>query len=462
MLKFELMNKLLLFLITCIVFPFVANAQTTDSAMLRKIVNETLQNSGAYEHLRYITKEIGHRLSGSSGAAKAVEATTRMLKEAGADTVYWQPCYVPQWVRGSKESGEVVSNGVKRKLKLLALGNSVGSGAKGVAAEVITVKSLDEVRMLGGKVKGKIVFYNVKMDPTNIRTFRSYGQSGAARRDGPSLAAKYGAIGVMVRSLASNADDHPHTGTTQYNDSFPKIPAVAISTNDADWIAAESKKGRITGSFITHSQMLEDVLSYNVIGELRGSKTPNRYITVGGHLDSWDVGEGAHDDGAGCVQSIEVLRSFKANNIRPNNTIRAVMFMNEENGLRGGKTYLDSAIAKKETHLFAIESDAGGFTPRGIGISTNDSAVIKRFFSWQPLFKEYLADNFDLAGGGADISPLRSINTITGSLSVDSQRYFDIHHAETDVFENVSKRELDLGAGVMAAFLFLVDKYGLK
>ena len=365
-----------------------ATAQQGDSVMIKKIADEIMTNGKAYDNLRYLCKQIGPRLSGSANAQKAVEATARMLKEAGADTVYLQPCMVPHWVRGEKETGYIkLANGATHKLNLCALGNSVGTGKDGVLSSVIEVRSFAELNMLGEQViKGKIIFFNFPMNPTYINTFRAYGESGSARRAGPSAAAKYGAIGVMIRSLASNIDDYPHTGWTGYNDSFPKIPAVAISTRDAEWLSLQlKKKMQLTASFKTSCQMLADVPSFNVIGEIRGSEFLKEIITVGGHLDSWDLAEGAQDDGAGCVQSIEIIRSLKATGIQPKRTVRAVMFMNEENGGRGGKAYLKQAKENKERHIFALESDGGGFTPRAFGLEMNETQR-KKVILWKPLF----------------------------------------------------------------------------
>lgn len=439
------------------------HAQNSDAITIKKIADEILSNSGAYNNLRFLTKNIGPRLSGSANAQKAVEATARMLREAGADTVYLQPCMVPHWVRGAKETGYItLANGTKYTLKLTALGNSVGSTGKGVQSSVIEVRNMEELHGLGEKnIKGKIVFFNIPMNPTYVRTFKAYGESGIGRRSGPSQAAKYGAIGVMVRSLASNIDAFPHTGATQYNDSFPKIPAVAISTIDAEWLSNQLKKGiPLNAFFKTNCQMLPDVLSYNVIGEIKGSSNPEEILTVGGHLDSWDICEGAHDDGAGCVQSIEIIRAFKATGVQPKRTIRAVMFMNEENGGRGGRAYLQSAKDKKEKHVFALESDAGGFTPRGFGLDMSEENRAK-VISWKPLFVEYGVNDIAAGGGGSDIAPLKELGTSLAGLSPDSQRYFDVHHAITDTFEAVSKRELDLGAVAMAALIWMVSEYGL-
>ena len=456
------MNKSLL-LIFSLFFSVACVAQNNDSIAIKAMSNDILTRGKAYENLRYLCKQIGARLSGSPQAQKAVEATARMLKEAGADTVYLQPCMVPHWVRGEKEKGKILlDKNQSFDLHLCALGNSEGTGKKGLTAEVVEVNSFADLDKLGtAGVKGKIVFFNFPMDPTNIETFRSYGASGGSRTRGPARAAKYGAVGAMVRSLASNLDDYPHTGVTVYNDSFPKIPAVAISTNDAERLSIELTTHPVVKAyFMTTSTMLPDEPSFNVVGELRGTEFPKEILTVGGHLDSWDLAEGAHDNGAGCVQSIEVLRAIKASGIAPKRTIRAVMFMNEENGGRGGDKYLEEAKRKNEKHIFALESDAGGFTPRGFGLEMS-AEQIKKVQSWGTLFYPYGVYILRAGGSGSDVGPLKEIGTALAGLSPDSQRYFDVHHAATDTFEAVSKRELHLGALNMAIFIYLVDKYGL-
>jgi Zn-dependent M28 family amino/carboxypeptidase len=458
-----MIQKNILFVLPCL-FYFGAVAQNEDSIAIKKIADNVLIKGMAYDNLRYLCKKVGPRLSGSAEAQKAVEATANMLKEAGADTVYLQACMVPHWVRGEKEKGYVqIGNMPKYILHLCALGNSEGTGKKGITAGVVEVKSFAELEKLGAAVvKGKIVFFNFAMNATYIQTFRAYSESGGARRAGPSKAAALGAVGVMVRSLASNFDDYPHTGATEYNDSFPKIPAVAISTNDAEWISKQLKlKLPVIASFTNTSTMLADAVSYNVVGEIRGNEFPNEIITVGGHLDSWDLAEGAQDDGAGITQSIEVLRVLKATSIRPKRTIRAVMFMNEENGGRGGDKYLELAEKNSETHLFALESDAGGFTPRGFNLQMNETKRNK-ILQWKNLFYPYGVYDFSAGYSGADVGPLIKMGAALAGLMPDGQRYFDIHHAATDVFENVSKRELNLGAINMAALIYLVDNYGLN
>jgi carboxypeptidase Q len=450
-------------IVTCTATPLTAQSNF-DSVLIRRISDEILRNGKAYENLRVLCKEVGPRLSGSPGAEKAIVETARMLREAGADTVFLQPCMVPRWIRGAKEEAHLTLAGGKRQpIRVVALGNSVGTPKEGVNGVVVEVKDFTELERLGRDgIEGRIVFFNHPMDPTLVQTFRAYGQAGTYRSNGPSQAAKYGAVGVVIRSLASNVDDHPHTGAMRYNDSFPKLPAVAISTRDAEMLSAQIQKGVVRNFwFKSNAQMLGEVPSFNVVGELRGSEIPNEIITVGGHLDSWDLAEGAHDDGTGCVQSIEVIRVMKALGIRPKRTVRAVMFMNEENGLKGGLAYAEAA--KKDAgnkYIFALESDAGGFTPRGFGVSATPEQY-KKVASWAPLFHPYGAADIVSGGGGADIGPLRSLGTALVGFVPDSQRYFDIHHAESDVFEAVSPRELNLGAVVMSAMVYLVATYGL-
>ncbi len=439
-----------------------AYSQNNDSVMVKKIVDDVMTNGTAYTNLRILCKQVGPRLSGSENHFKAVKLTQQMLKDIGVDTVYLQSCMVPHWIRGKKERGEITTAyNTKFPLHLTALGNSVGTGPAGISAPVIEVRAMTELENLGAAVKGKIVFFNFKMNPTYINTFRAYGESGISRTKGPSIAAKYGAIGAIVRSLANTLNDFPHTGVTIYNDSFPKIPAVAISTNDAEKLSRELMKRSVSKAwFFTDCKMLPDVKAYNVIGELKGLAFPEEIITVGGHLDSWDLAEGANDDGSGVVQSMEVLRTLKALGIHPKRTIRAVLFVNEENGGRGSAAYLAEEKAKNEKHIFALESDAGGFTPRGFSLDVTDEQRNK-ILSWKDLFYPYGVYDFSSGGGGSDIGPLKTIGAALAGLSPDSQRYFDIHHAATDVFENVSERELKLGAANMTAFIWLVSEYGL-
>ncbi len=435
-----------------------------DKEMVKSIFNEALLNGRSYEVLDYLSNEIGGRLAGSPQAAAAVEYTREVMVDFGFDTVFLQPVMVPHWVRGNVEQAKI-ANSEKLgsvSVNICALGNSIGTGPGGISAQVVEVKNFEELRKLGSdKVKGKIVFFNRPLDPTLINTFRAYGGAVNQRGGGPVEAAKLGAIGVVVRSMNLSQDDIPHTGATNYADGVPKIPAVALSTNDSNLLSSLLKDDTdLSFYFETHCEMKPDVLSYNVVGEIKGSQYPDEYIIVGGHLDSWDLGDGAHDDGAGCVQSIEVLRLFKALGIKPKRTLRAVMFMNEENGLRGGRKYAELAEENNEKHIAAIESDRGGFTPKGFTIGGGDE-VYNKIESWKPIFSDYGINEFIKGGGGADIGPLRSQGTALIGFYPDSQRYFDYHHTSIDTFDKVNKRELELGAASMAALVYLIDTHGL-
>lgn len=434
-------------------------SQTEDSGMIKKISDEILINGKAYENLRHLTKKIGGRLAGSPQMTMAEQWGEKVMQESGADKVIMQECKVPHWVRGGDDKAKVTGG---KELDVVALGNSMGSGKNGVKAEVLLVNSFDDLEKKKDQVKDKIVFYNYKFNPTFVHTFRSYGDASQYRGNGPTRAAKYGAKAVIVRSMSHSTDNNPHTGATRYVDSLPKIPAVAIGLRDADWLSEELQKGKLTVEIKTNGHFLDSAIGHNVIGELTGAEFPNEIITVGGHLDSWDNCEGAHDDGAGCVQTIEILRAFKAIGYKPKRTIRFVLFANEENGLRGGNKYAEEAKAKNEQHIFALESDAGGFTPRAFGFTMSEEQF-QKVLQWKPLIAPYGCSEFNRGGGGADIGPLRRAipTTALGGLSPDSQRYFDIHHARNDVFENVNKRELELGAVNMAALIYLIDKYGL-
>lgn len=439
--------------------------QPADEAMVKSLFDEALTNGHSYDMLEQLTKEVGARLSGSPGAAAAVEWSRHVMETYGFDSVWLQPVMVPHWIRGEKEIGRITNS--KKigsiSVNICALGGSVGTGPDGLVANVVEVKNFEELRQLGTRgVQGKIVFFNRPMDPTKINTFGAYGGAVDQRSSGASEAAKFGAVGVVVRSMGSNLENYPHTGSMRYAPNIPQIPAVAISTRHADWLSKLLKEDKGLEFYMeTDCETLPDAPSYNVVGEIKGSDNKDEIIVVGGHLDSWDLAEGAHDDGTGCVQSIEVLRLLKHLGYKPKRTLRAVMFMNEENGLRGGLKYAELAEKNKEKHLAAMESDRGGFTPRGFTISGDDKARAK-IQSWKPLLDPYGLSDFGQEGGGADIGPLAQQGVTLLGFLPDSQRYFDYHHTPEDTFEKVNKRELEMGAASMAALVFLLDKYGLK
>lgn len=447
--------------VTAFLSAAVTFAQNDDSLMIKRISDEILLNGKAYSNLYSLCKGVGARLSGSAGMYKAEDWGVRTLTAMGADNVYKQQCMVPHWVRDRNCQAHFNK---KDMFSVAELGNSVGTGSKGIGASVIEVKSFAELEQRKDEVKGKIVFYNYPYNKTLLGG--GYGDAVRYRSSGASNAAKYGAIGVLVRSVTAANDDFPHTGALRYNDSFPKIPAFAISTKDAEWLSGLIKtryKNELLHMY-SNCKMLPDTVGHNIIGEIKGSEFPEEIITIGGHLDSWDLAEGAHDDGAGIVQSIEVLRVLKALGYKPRRTIRVVLFANEENGLRGGTKYAEEAKTKNEKYIMAMESDGGGESPRGFSCGMTEEQFAK-VAGWKNLFSMFDADRFRFSkggGGGADIGPLQTnFKTAQFGLNTTGNRYFDYHHAASDVFENVHERELHMGAVVMAAMVYLVDKYGL-
>jgi len=459
--------KLKLTLIASLLLSANTFAQNADSVMLRKIYDEALVNGQCYQNLHYLCKNIGQRLSGSANAQKAVEWGKKVMESYGFDKVFLQPCMVPHWVRGEKEQGFIIDGQKRIPVAIAALGMSVATPKQGITAEVIELHSLAELKTMGeAGIKGKIVFFNRPFDPRFIETGAAYGAAGDQRFVGPAAAAKFGAVGVIVRSLTEALDNYPHTGTTRYEEGGVKIPAAAISTIAANELSATLKRSPKTKFFFKQScTQLPDAPSFNVVGELTGSENSNKFIIVGGHLDSWDLAEGANDDGTGVTGALEAVRDLKALGYRPKNSIRVVFFMNEENGDRGGDKYAELAAANKEEHIAAIETDGGGFTPRGFGFTGLQPGSLKAINqNWKPLLEPYDADKLTAGGGGTDIEPIREKmpSTVLIGFRGDSQRYFDIHHTPNDVFENVNKRELELGAAAMASLMYLIDQHGLK
>jgi carboxypeptidase Q len=446
-----------LILISSSILAFAQDHQQKVNELFKTVLSE----GEVYQNLEFLCKGVGNRLSGSPGAAAAVEYTRALMEDYGFDSVWLQPVMVPNWKRGKKEIIRI-NESVMGSLSLngLALGNAIGTGSEGVAGEIIEAKDLDHLEELGKKVEGKIVFLNGKADPTLYETFRAYGGAVVQRAFGASEAAKYGAKAVIIRSITQSSDDIPHTGSLRYKPNMPRITAVAISTNDADMLSNLLTKGSVTGYVETHCEMKENVLSYNVIGQINGSSS-DEIIAVGGHLDSWDVGEGAHDDGSGCMQAIEALGLIKASGYQPSRNIRAVMWMNEENGLAGGTEYAKQAELLNEKHFAAIESDRGGFLPIGF-TSTGDETKQNVLRSFQKYFLPWGIHDFERAGGGADIGPLAKQGTFLVGLLPDGQRYFRYHHTPADVFETVDRRELEMGSAAMAAMIYLIDQTGLE
>jgi len=458
-------STLILILFNMFLFFTFAKAQDQEAFFIKDIYENTLEKGQCDTWLHYLSDSIGGRLAGSQNALDAVEYTLHQLNQiAIVDTAYKQACTVPNWHRGDPEVVRIHFGNNQKELKALALGNSIGTGPQGLEAEIIEVFGLDTLKLLGREnLEGKIVFFNRPMDPKRINTGYAYGEAVDQRVHGASRASKYGAKAVLVRSVTTQNDDLPHTGVQSYQDDVTPIPSLAISTNDANFLSAQLKKQNVKAYIRNTSKMMGDVISYNVIAEVKGNINPEEIILVGGHLDSWDVGGGAHDDGSGCVHSMQVLKTLSDLNYKPNRTLRCVLFMNEENGLGGGLAYAAESNRKGEFHLAALESDSGGFTPRGF-TCTGESDVLPKYLANLQSFDVFL-DPYDLylkpGGGGADINPLKSQKGLLIGFKPDGQRYFDFHHTTADVFENVNVRELRLGASAITSLVYLIDQFGL-
>ena len=439
-----------------IVISINTSAQT-DSTFIRKIYDEALENGNSYENLRSLCKDIGARITGSAEAEMAIKWGETLLKSYHFDSVYLQKITVPHWERGTNEAAWIQNDkGEMKKIKIAALGSSIGTDGL-MAAEVIRFSTLEELKKADSNdVKGKIVFLAQAFDQKLIKTFEAYGACYPQRGHGAEEAAKLGAIAVVIRSLASSTDNHPHTGTMSYGKDEVKIPAAAMSTIDADVLSDWLTSGKVTLKMEMDCKTFPDVTSYNVIAEMNGND--EKVITWGGHLDSWDLGEGAHDDGAGIVHSIEALRILKKLNYQPQHKLRCVLFMNEENGNFGGKGYASWVKANNEDHICALESDRGGFLPTGFDVRGNAEQV-KEVQKFKKLLYDFQLYKFDKGYSGVDISPLMDVypNMVQLGMAINSQRYFDYHHAESDVFETVNKRELELGCAAMASMIYLMD-----
>ncbi len=438
-------------------------AETTYTSLANRIITTSLGSGRAYEFLFELTTKIGPRLSGSEQADHAVEWAEKKMEAVGFDSVHLEPVVVPHWVRGTVEEASIVNSSSLENvpLKVCALGGSIATPPEGITAEVVEVHSFDELKAMGKKAKGKIIFFNRPMDRRKFTTGEAYGGAVDQRGYGAVEAAKVGGLAALVRSMTTRVDDVPHTGAMWYADSIPKVPAAAISIVGANFLSELiAKEKHVTVHLKLTCQTLPDVESANVIGELTGSEKPEEVIVIGGHLDSWDKGQGAHDDGAGSVHAIEALRLLKELGLRPKRTIRAVLFMNEENGIRGAKAYVAKERAR-EKHIVAIESDAGGFTPRGFGIQA-DSTTFEKIARWAYLFRPIEADRIQKGGGGTDISELGKKGVPLVGLRVDGHRYFDYHHSDNDTIDKVNERELELGAAAIAILSYILAEEGLQ
>jgi len=426
-----------------------------------RLVRNGLRELGAYRALEEILS-VGPRLTGSAQADAAVGLMAGYMRALGFENVRTEPTTVGHWVRGAGEEGAMLSKSLGRiPVKVRAIGNSIATPAAGVTAGLIEVRSIAELDDIGDRARGRVVFFNGAMDPARLDPFGAYGSAAAQRSAGAAAAARAGAVGAVVRSLQLEISDDPHTGMLSYDPSVPKIPAVTVSTAAAERLSAALRADPETRFFFkTSSAILPPVVSHNVMGEVRGTGHPEEVIVIGGHLDSWDLSPGAHDDGAGCAQAIEAVRLIRELGLRPTRTIRAVLFMDEENGGTGGRDYARAPQRAGERHVAAIESDRGGFLPLGIGVGAKGETY-DRIKAWEPLLQRAGLQWIRPGGGGVDIAPLGASGTILMSLIPDSQRYFEVHHSGIDTIDKVNARELELGAIGMAMMAYLLSEEGL-
>jgi len=453
-----MVNRILFFL-TLILLSSGSIAQEPEK-ILTSIFNEALTDGTAWRQLEYLCRNTKGRLSGSAASYKAIEYTRQALTDAGADTVWLQKVMVPRWERGFELCRVTSSLSGTADLSVSTLGLSVATGTEGIEAAVIEVHDFEELKTLGrNRIEGRIVFFNRPVDNTIINTFAGYAGAVNQRISGASEASKYGAAAVLVRSATQFLHDFPHTGVIRYADGVKKIPAMAVSTLDAEQLSIWLKKDpSLTVRLVTLCRSLPDTLSYNVIGEIRGYRKPEEYITVGGHLDSWDITEGAHDDAGGCVQAIEMIRIFKKLGIEPKRSVRAVMFMNEEISGTGGRAYADEAEKRGEIHYAALESDRGVMSPRGFAFDA-EGPRLENLKSLANYFVPFNIRDFDTGGGGSDIAPLKRLGTLQIGYIPDTQRYFLFHHSANDTFEQVNIREFQMGSAAIASLIYLIDLF---
>jgi hypothetical protein len=439
-------------------------AQNNDSLFIAGLYKEALRDCTSYKILQHLVTEMPGRLCGSESSLKAVEYTAAKMKDMGADTVYTQQIMVRNWKRGPKEEAALFSGGkMVFPVELCSFGMSKSTPPMGIRLLMLEVESIEELQKFpDDSVRGRIVFYNRKMNPENYYTFRSYGDIAVFRSKGVEAAAKKGAAAILVRSSTYSVDSFPHTGVMRYAAGIDSIPALSVCTRDADRISFQLKSNPKARLYVkTGCRNYPDTVSYNVVGEIKGSEFPDQYIVIGGHLDCWDNSPGAHDDGGGCVQSIEIIRLFRAVGYKPRHTIRIVMFMDEEVAQRGAKKYAEEALRKNEKHIAAIESDRGVATPMGFSADMSDTCyeALQQMIEIMEPWGIWLVFK---GGSGVDITPLKPQGVPLMAIVPDSQRYFEYHHSANDTFDKVNQREMQLGSASMAALVYMIDKYGWK
>jgi carboxypeptidase Q len=427
--------------------------------IVRELREAGLAGERGFELLERITS-VGPRLTGSPEAAAAVDLSLRLMNEMGFSQVHAEPVEVARWVRGDVAEAVIAASGTRQSIPLsvCALGGSVGTPEGGITAPVVEVRSLDELSLEDRSFEGKIVFFNRPMDRRLTDPFAAYGGAAAPRGGGGAAAARRGAVAVLVRSLTFRVDRNPHTGMMRYDPGVPRIPAAAVSTADAEALSALiNKEGDVSVSLRMNCRDMGRVMSANVVGELTGVEFPRQVILLGGHLDSWDLAVGAHDDAAGCVAALEALRLIRELGLRPKRTIRAVLFMDEEFGGTGGRAYVRAPQRKGERHLVAAESDRGGFAPVGLAVGRT---ILRKVSSYADLFRPLGVSFIVAGGGGVDVAPLIEGGAAPAAVILNAQAYFDVHHSALDVVASVHPRELELQAVILAALAVILAQEG--
>jgi carboxypeptidase Q len=419
----------------------------TYRADANRLIQESNSNQFGWNRLAELTDTFGNRLAGSENLNRAIAWAVETMKKDGFDNVHTEKATVPRWVRGAESA--VIVEPPEHPLTILGLGGSVGTPPAGIEADVLVVRTFDELNQKAADAKGKIVLYNAP--------FTSYGQTNQYRTGGPSAAARYGAVAVLVRAIGPTGLRTPHTGSLSYADGLTKIPAAAVSAEDADRMQRIALRGgRLRVRLKMEARFESDVESANVVGELRGRELPDEVVLVGGHFDSWDVGAGASDDGVGCIVTWETARLMKTLNIRPRRTVRVVLFTNEENGLRGANAYRDKHQGAAGNHVLAIESDSGVFAPSRIGFTGSEPAQqVMRDIGG--LLTSIGLQDIGLGGGGADIGPIAQAGKVPMlAYQGDSTRYFTIHHTPADTIDRIAPEEVSKAAAALAVITYVV------
>lgn len=449
-------------------YPETEPARTESSGVIaeeyrttaQRIIDAVMKGNDAYAKMEVLCLDIGHRLSGSENLERATAWAAEAMRADGAENVRIEKVMVPRWVRGDESLAMVAPHA--RRMNILGLGGSIGTPPEGITAPVIVVADETELEAVGDAARGKFVLFNKVMPPYNAEHGSGYGATVKYRTHGARLAAAKGAVGALVRSVTANSLDTPHTGAMRYDDAVEKIPGAAVTVEDAETIAALTRRGT---EVVVHLKMgaktYPDAPSGNVIGELVGSTFPEEIVVIGGHIDAWDVGHGAHDDGGGCVIAMETINVLRKLNLRPKRTIRVVLWTNEENGLEGGKAYANDHADELKHHVAGIESDSGVFSPRGFSVDCLDEGKralgIQQVNEILSLFPDsFTALKAEAGGSGADVGQTKSGGFVLMGHRVEGLTYFNLHHTAADTLDKVDPTELSQNVAVLATTAFIL------